>query len=300
MTRKRAYGDAIAHSFGLTDAPSMASRSLRHGQVSISRLAITERQFGMSPRIPPEDTFIAAFYLTDVRHHELWSRGRPAIVQGYRAQSLRIVNLVEEYSANISCRHESVTFYLPRAALDEMSDEAGTRAVDSLLCPPGARDPIVSGMVDALLTAFDRAGQVSPLFVEHATLAVAAHLAHTYGGVDLSERRCRGGLSLSQARRAKAILEDFSQPDPSLSFIAQACGLSRSYFIKAFKTNTGLTPHQWRQRRRIERAKGLLSETKLNVAEVALACGFSDQSHLTRVFTRLVGDSPARWRKRGA
>jgi AraC family transcriptional regulator len=79
--------------------------------------------------------------------------------------------------------------------------------------------------------------------------------------------------------------------------MAGAAGLSPNHFSKLFKRSTGLSSHQYVIRQRIEKAKALLAGTNLSVAVVAQACGFSDQAHLTRHFRRLVGATPARFRR---
>ena len=71
---------------------------------------------------------------------------------------------------------------------------------------------------------------------------------------------------------------------------------SPSYFIKAFKTTTGRTPHRWLQEYRVGKAKGLLLRS-LSIAEIALECGFADQSHFTRVFRNVTGTPPGMWRR---
>lgn len=107
-----------------------------------------------------------------------------------------------------------------------------------------------------------------------------------------------GGLAPWQERRAKEILlGDLQSPRP-LSELARTCGLSGRHFLRLFKASTGAPPHRWLLRQRIERAKSLLESTSDPVSDVALACGFADQSHLTRVFRALVGASPAAWRRR--
>ncbi len=64
-----------------------------------------------------------------------------------------------------------------------------------------------------------------------------------------------------------------------------------------FKSSTGMTPHRWLLDARIGRAKQLLLDGDLPLAEVALETGFSEQSHLTRVFRSLVGTTPAAWQR---
>ena len=86
----------------------------------------------------------------------------------------------------------------------------------------------------------------------------------------------------------------------SIVALARECGLSESHFARAFKTTTGLAPHQWLTRKRIAHARELLAQTSLDLAEIACACGFVDQSHFSRVFAQAEKQSPGRWRRRFA
>ena len=295
---RRRYGDAVAHSLRLADAPAIRMRALRHSDVGISRLSIGKAQLGMTARIPPEDTFIIAMYLTSVPHHELWSRGRCVIRQGYRASSIRIVNLREEYSARIASAHETLVFYVPRRTLDEFTDEAGIRRVADFACQPGIIDPVMAHLGSALLPTFEQVNASSNLFIDHVTLAMLTHVCTTYAGTLKETPYRKGSMTRPQANRAKEYMASHCADNIPLVEVARACGLSRGHFTKSFRVATGLTPYQWLQRHRIDKAKDLLLNSKTPIADVAGACGFADQSHLTRVFSRFVGDSPAAWRRR--
>jgi AraC family transcriptional regulator len=85
--------------------------------------------------------------------------------------------------------------------------------------------------------------------------------------------------------------------DVSITRLADISGLSPSYFRQAFKATTGLAPHQWLIQARCARAKQLLLEGRLALAEIALEVGFCDQAHFTRSFVRIVGASPGAWRR---
>lgn len=294
----RAYGDPIAHSLGLHDTPVIRTHALRQSPIGISRLSIGAEQIGMTPAIPAEDSFILALYLTEVPHHELWSHGRLALSQGYAPSSMRIVNLLDEYAALITCPHESLVFYVPRIALDEFTDEAAAQRISHFSCKPGTIDPVVVHLGSVLLPAFQRPSQASALFIDHITLALFTHLSGLYGGGAGSAPVAKGGMTRLQANRAKEFLAARCAEDISLLDAARACGLSRGHFARAFRVATGLTPHQWLQRYRVDAAKRMLLNPTTSIAEIATACGFADQSHLTRVFSRLVGDSPASWRRR--
>jgi AraC family transcriptional regulator len=82
-----------------------------------------------------------------------------------------------------------------------------------------------------------------------------------------------------------------------LRTLADLAKLSRSYFCRAFKVSTGLAPHQWQLQVRIAKAKELLLEGKISLAEIAFATGFADQAHFTRTFSRAIGCSPGAWQR---
>jgi len=84
---------------------------------------------------------------------------------------------------------------------------------------------------------------------------------------------------------------------PHLSELADAAGLSAFHFAKLFKQSTGSSPHQYILQRRLERAKELLRNPQMSLSEVSQHTGFADQSHLTNVFRRFVGVTPAKFRR---
>ena len=73
--------------------------------------------------------------------------------------------------------------------------------------------------------------------------------------------------------------------------------MSPSYFSRLFKQSTGYAPHQYVIRCRVERAKKLLLQEKLTIADIAYSLGFAHQSHLNRHFKRLVGVTPKKFRQ---
>jgi AraC family transcriptional regulator len=110
-------------------------------------------------------------------------------------------------------------------------------------------------------------------------------------------QRARGGLAPWQERRAKAMLAENLSGNVRLASLASACRLSASHFSLAFRQTVGYPPHQWQMRQRVEHAKHLLVSSCQPISDIALAVGFADQSHLTRVFSQLVKTSPAAWRR---
>ena len=102
-----------------------------------------------------------------------------------------------------------------------------------------------------------------------------------------------GGLSRRALKRAIDYVGDnLANKDLTLAEVAGAAHMSPYHFSRLFKESTGLAPHQYVIERRVQRAKELLSNTDLPIAEVALLCGFAHQSHLNRHFKRLLGVNP--------
>lgn len=98
--------------------------------------------------------------------------------------------------------------------------------------------------------------------------------------------------------RARALLDTCYAQPLDLEAVARQAHFSRYHFIRLFRRAFGQTPHQYLMRRRIERAKTLLAAGQLTVTEVCLEVGFQSLGSFSTLFTRLVGQSPQRYRAR--
>lgn len=106
-----------------------------------------------------------------------------------------------------------------------------------------------------------------------------------------------GGLARWQARRALTYIETHLESRLDVPLLAKLVSFSKSHFSRAFKHSFGLPPMTYVKMRRVERAKTLITSTNQQLTEIALICGFADQSHLNRSFRRVLGVSPGRWRR---
>jgi hypothetical protein len=102
-------------------------------------------------------------------------------------------------------------------------------------------------------------GDGSAMFCDYIALAFFAYIVRVYGGLPI-KRFARGGLAPWQLQRAYEFIDGNLSADPSISDVADQCGLSSRYFSRAFKRETGISPHRWLMKRRVERAKELLRE----------------------------------------
>lgn len=109
--------------------------------------------------------------------------------------------------------------------------------------------------------------------------------------------RKRSPLAGWQLRRAVEYIDENVNRNIRLEELASLAGLSQSHFSHAFKASTGMAPHQWQTNARIDRAKQLLVKNEASLTAVAAETGFSDQAHFTRVFRKVVGTTPALWKR---
>jgi len=124
--------------------------------------------------------------------------------------------------------------------------------------------------------------------------AVCAQIVGNYADAGMAQRRPAAPLAPWQEKRAKESMDDGACV--SLAELAQECGLSVAHFGRAFRGTTGVSPHQWLLSRRIAKAEALLANTRLALSQIALECGFANQSHFTNVFKKFTNDSPGSWR----
>jgi AraC family transcriptional regulator len=106
-----------------------------------------------------------------------------------------------------------------------------------------------------------------------------------------------GGLATWQAKLALDYIEANLGSKMAIEEMANIVALSKSHFSRAFKKRLGSSPMAYVVVRRVERAKLMMTSTREGLTDIALACGFADQSHLNRYFRRVVGMSPGLWRR---
>jgi len=107
----------------------------------------------------------------------------------------------------------------------------------------------------------------------------------------------KGGLAAWQIRRVRDHVDRHLESAILIEDLAHVARLSPGHFCRAFKASTGDTPHGYIVRQRIRRAQTLMLSTRDSLSQIACACGLTDQAHLTRLFRRLVNETPLAWRR---
>jgi AraC family transcriptional regulator len=290
--------ETVAKRFGLEQAPTLLAQQAAIAPIAFTRL---QNDGARRPRrtvaAPPDEAFSFLVTLAPLSRAEFWINGKYGRLSAVPPGATFCEDLSVDLLVDLHPPYDFLRFYLPMATLDELAHDQGLRRNGLLRTTSvGIQDPVMQGLARSVLPVLQEPGTGTALFLDSIALAFHAHVMHAYGGVLGGGSSIRAGLAPWQLRRAYAFVEAHLDADPSISDLARECRLSASHFARAFRQSAGMTPHHWLMSRRIERAKKFLLEGDLELAQIALACGFVDQSHLTRNFTRHEGYSPGKWR----
>src|SRR5580692_1530069 len=298
MATSEGYGQRLAERLRAELAHAIVTRGLRTVDMAVTETRCDDPVLGLSHSIQREDAFLVALTLRDFPNRQYWEDGRQMPVCDLRTGQVDFHDLRCDPVALLDKPYHDLFFYVPRRTFDAIAEDTESPRIGDLNHAPVAMDDTtIVNLGMAVLPALSRPDQASQLFVDHILFALGIHVAQTYGGMRPLSPPIRGGLAAWQVRRAKEILTANLDGRVPLNEVARACGLSASYFARAFRRSVGVAPHNWLLTFRVEVAKQKLRDGRLSLRDVALACGFADQSHLTQVFTRIVGVSPGAWRR---
>jgi AraC-like DNA-binding protein len=288
----------IGDRFQLGRPPTLLARTASVAPIGFTRLTSEGAPFVRTKDAPAENAYLFHVQLQPAAV-DMWIDGKLKAATTTTPGVTFLYDLRSNPVAEIYSSFDNIRFYISQASLDEFSFDQGIHRTNGLVSSRlRSRDRVMYGLANALLDQVERANERSALFIDHIALAFCAHVMRAYGDVAVTDDFTLGGLSPWQLRRVLDFLSAHLSDDPTVAELARECGLSSGYFSRAFRRTTGVTPHQWLIRKRVERARQLLLGDGLGLSDIALVCGFVDQSHFSRVFTKLEGDSPGRWRQR--
>jgi AraC family transcriptional regulator len=158
------------------------------------------------------------------------------------------------------------------------------------------KDMTVDALSRALLDADRVGGAFGQLYADCIGVAIIARLLASANRA--VGRPKAGELARWRLKRAIDYFEAEIDKPVSLAAVASSVGLSRMHFAAQFRATTGMRPHEYLLRRRIERAQEVLAETSMSLVDIALSVGFQTQSHFTTVFKRYAGQPPRAWREK--
>ncbi len=161
----------------------------------------------------------------------------------------------------------------------------------------GANDLLVQQIGSALKSDVEAKHPAGRMFGESLATGLVLHLLKQYSVCQPQlVPDSKVWLSEHQLQKVFKYIQDHLEQDVALSDIASVLNLSQYHFCRLFKQSTGLTPHQYLTKCRIDRAKQLLRFTQLPITEIAFAVGLNNHSSFTRLFRRYVGTTPKEFR----
>jgi AraC-like DNA-binding protein len=300
MNQSGAYGRRLGQFLHLKDAPPLVmTRMLRGAEMAATETRDDQPMARLSGSLKAEDAYLISLKLRDYPDCEMWERGRYVMNANVRAGATYLYDLKRDPRYLIDKPFHSIFFYLPRSALDGVAEQCRSKRVGNLSCKPGIGhdDAVIRHISATLQDSMRRPAETNQLFVDHMLLALTAHVARAYGDMPLGTEPLRGSLAPWQTRRACEMIDATVGGRLSLADIASEFGYSASHFARAFKVSTGLPPHRWLLHQRVNTAKQMMTVRDHSLSEIAVSAGFANQSHFTRVFSTVVGVSPAAWRR---
>lgn len=173
----------------------------------------------------------------------------------------------------------------------------------SIVFPPGPSKPGFDSrdLAAALSVLLDEAGlsidedigRTRDCLVEAKRL-----LRHHGGDTQPAKEQAGQGLAPWQKHRITRFVENNLHEVIRTEDLASIARLSVSHFSRAFRDSFDETPYAYVLSRRVARAKDMMASSDESLAQIALSCGMADQAHFSRLFRRLVGETPSRWRRR--
>ncbi len=132
-------------------------------------------------------------------------------------------------------------------------------------------------------------------FIDHAIQMILLCLIQKYSNNNTPLPRVKGGLSPRNKTLVRDYIQDNLQQNIKLADLAQLSNLSEYHFARMFKLSFAITPHQYIQKSRIDKA-AMQILTNMPLVDIAYSCGFSSQSHLGRAFKQIKGISPHKYK----
>jgi AraC family transcriptional regulator len=181
--------------------------------------------------------------------------------------------------------------FLQRIAYEAIAPDQ----VDLVPCLPKS-DPLIQQIGLALKAELEANGGSDRGYVESLIHCLGMHLLKKYSAIPPSLNPPSGKLPQLKLKQVTTYIQEHLGQDLKLADLAALIGMSPCYFAWLFKQTTGVSPHQFIIQCRLERSQQLLKHSEEPIAEIAVHCGFSSQSHLTRLFRKHFNTTPKAYR----
>jgi len=196
---------------------------------------------------------------------------------------------------------KALHLYVPARQFNLLADQynLARSPVHSIQYLGGLHDELICGIGVSVLSEMTRQTSTGRMFVETASLMLAARLANDYAGSNFVDGTAGGAYRLDNARLRRVLdyIEQHLEEEITVAGLADLAHLSEFHFTRMFTAAVGIPPHRYVSRRRLENAMAMLAAGRLPLSEIAYRSSFSSQASFNRAFRRVTGMTPGKYRR---
>jgi AraC family transcriptional regulator len=252
---------------------------------------------GLDVEVPPLDHYVLVRYRDGSTHmcrrfDGRWSEadctpGVVSLLSRTQASHWRWRDAIEVSHVYLS---EAIVL---RVAQDMRQSEAAQVQLHDRL---RVEDPVLTGLVDALVRETVQQGPGGAMLAEALALQLSVHLLRDHAQFDSGKAPGASVLATARLRRVREYIDAHLHEALSINELAGVAGLGVCTFCRHFRSICGVAPHTFVMQQRLARAQRLLVHGDAAIKQVAATCGFADQAHLTRLLRAQLGTTPAQLR----
>ncbi len=254
---------------------------------------------GLDVEVPPLDHYTLVQYRSGSTHMSRRFDGRWSeadCMPGVVSLLSRIQPSHWQWRDAIEVNH----VYLSEEIVSRVAQDMHQSATAQVLLHDRLRvdDPLLTRLVDALVGEVGLQGPGGAMLAEALALQLSVHLLRHHALVDSGGKPARASaLATERAKRVREYIDEHLHEALSIEQLAGVAGLGAWTFCRHFRSSFGVAPHAFVMQQRVERARRLLVHGDTAIKQVAAACGFADQAHLTRLLRAQLGTTPAQLRR---
>lgn len=216
---------------------------------------------------------------------ETYTNGKIAIYPAYMIQKMNWDKQIEFINLSLE----------PKLLVNYVDESIDSNKIE-ILPQFAIEDPVIYSLGLALKNEIESDNNHSLVYAESAATMLAVHVLRYYAAQKPRIKNFTGGIPRSQLKVLIEYIKENLDRNLSLFELAAIVQMSPNYFVRLFKQSTGVTPYQYVLNCRIDKAKELLKNQKLTLAEISQTLGFYDQSRFTNTFRKRVGITPKKYR----
>jgi AraC family transcriptional regulator len=245
---------------------------------------------------PPLDHHYVVQHLGGAKQVTRWG-GTKCVSTVVECGSLSFVTAGTNYRWRTQGPIKFAHLYLPPTLLNSTLHRLGKGNDPVLLDHIGRRDPLLEALMSAMLDEAQTRNPVSGLYMDSLLETFVIKLLMSYTNARVRPTKGSEVLPAFQLKRIVEFVDSNLSAPLTLDNLARIAGSSVFHFCRAFRNAVGEPPHAYVMRRRVARAAALLQKSDLTIDAIAADCGFGSAVHLTKTFTRWVGQTPRVYRR---